>query len=429
MNKYQATIFSTDSDIYTALQSNKIKLSDNSIRQIAFNRGVLFSAGIERDALIEKVSELPFSYSHVVSIQDKLATNTNHEIYSILRVYDGFDVNMLYDVVEAVIKSRSAKFKDEIIEHSGLIGKYNVDIKYTEYDFRRGKFQQKKLNGGKISFLKTKNFTSIRFTQTKKIKSILNDILLHYKANVLKSITLQFIDWSHVSEQRLRNMFAKEIYDFDNRLAEDGLIYAGLEKVRLSLIKIKLDSVSGSNSADLDTDTDTDTDTDVDADADADADAGGSEEINAVEKDNDDFEQGKEIDSQNRVFRINNASYDGHSLVDAKQIEELCNEGFYRSLIRWKSRVTFLVNNPIITFEIGFEDKHFCKDIKIKILHKQYSFSGEDKEKVESHEFDQIMNVLEERIFKVNDMIIEELNKITIAPMVPVTLTSEGAKE
>lgn len=168
MNKYQATIFSTDGDIYTALQSNKVKLSDNSIREIAFNRGVLFPSNIERDKLIEKVSELPFSYSHVVSIQDRLATNTNHEIYSILRIYEGFDVNNLYDVVEDVIFDRKSKNREENIIHSGAIGTYTIEVTYTEYDFRRGKFQQKKLNYGKISFIKSKNFTSVRFTQTKK---------------------------------------------------------------------------------------------------------------------------------------------------------------------------------------------------------------------------------------------------------------------
>ncbi|ELY3598846.1 hypothetical protein SMX45_004116, partial [Cronobacter turicensis] len=132
MNKYQATIFSTDSDIYTALQSNKIKLSDNSIREIAFNRGVLFSSSIERDVLIEKVSELPFSYSHIVSIQDRLATSTNHEIYSILRIYEGFDVNDLYEVVEKIKLERKNRYKEESINHSGGLGTYTIDVTYTE---------------------------------------------------------------------------------------------------------------------------------------------------------------------------------------------------------------------------------------------------------------------------------------------------------
>lgn len=126
------------------------------------------------------------------------------------------------------------------------------------------------------------------------------------------------------------------------------------------------------------------------------------------------------------MFRLNNASYDGHSLVDAKQIEELCDEGFYRSFIRWKSRVTFLSNNPIVTFEIGFEDKHFCREIKIRILHKQYSYSGDDKEKIEPHEFDQIIKSLEDRIFNANDLIIEELAKQTSTPIKMLKEESEA---
>lgn len=410
MNKYQATIFATDSDIYTALQSNKVKLSENSIRQIAFNRGVLLSSTIDRDTLIEKVSELPFSYSHVVSIQDKLATNTNHEIYSILRIYEGFDVNGLYDVVENVKKERKERFKEENIVHNGGIGTYTIEVTYTEYDFRRGKFQQKKLNGGKISFIKSKNFTSVRFTQTKKIKSILDDILNYYKAKVLNSINIQHIDLAHVSEQKMRNMFAKHLYDFDNRLSVDGFNYFGLEKVRLSRIKTIFDEESD-GFMDIPADLGSETDNDEEDDS----------SQGMISK----SEETKK-DEHNRVFKLNNASYDGHSLVDAKQIEELCDEGFYRSFIRWKSRVTLLSNSPIVTFEIGFEDKHFCRDIKIRILHKQLSYSGDDKEKIEPHEFDLIIKALEDRVFTANDLIIEELAKLTSPPIKTVVKEPEA---
>lgn len=401
MNKYQATIFSTDSDIYTALQSNKIKLSDNSIREIAFSRGILFSSTLERETLIEKVSELPFSYSDVVSIQDRLATNTNHEIYSILRIYEGFDVNELYEVVENVKSERKDKYRDESVTHSGGLGTYTIEITYTEYDFRRGKFQQKKLNGGKISFIKSKNFTSVRFTQTKKITSILNDVLNYYRAKISDTINVQHIDLAHISDQKLRNMFAKHLYDFDNRFTVDGFNYFSLEKVRLSRIKTIFDDEADElNSKPSDFSL-------------------ASESCEEDESSQDMISRSEENkkDDHNRVFKLNNASYDGHSLVDAKQIEELCNEGFYRSFIRWKSRVTLISNNPIVTFEIGFEDKHFCREIKIRILHKQYSYSGDDKEKIEPYEFDLIIKSLEDRIFNANDLIIEELAKLTSMPI------------
>ncbi|ELY3598840.1 hypothetical protein SMX45_004107 [Cronobacter turicensis] len=246
--------------------------------------------------------------------------------------------------------------------------------------------------------MKSKNFTSVRFTHTKKIKSILNDILDYYKAKVLDSINIQHIDFSHISDQSLRNTFAKRLYDFDNRFTNDGFIYSGLEKVRLSRIKTCFDESEDLDAAPADFSTDLD-----------------DEEENSQEMLSESEENTK--DEHNRVFKLNNASYDGHSLVDAKQIEELCNEGFYRSFIRWKSRVSSLKNNPIVTFEIGFEDKHFCREIKIRILHKQYSYSGDDKEKIEPHEFDLIIKALEDRIFNVNDFIIEELAKSTSTPI------------
>ncbi|PLL08291.1 hypothetical protein CWN50_38635, partial [Klebsiella michiganensis] len=163
------------------------------------------------------------------------------------------------------------------------------------------------------SFIKSKNFTSVRFTQTKKIKSILNDILNYYKVKVLDTINIQYIDLAHISDQKLRNMFAKHLYDFDNRSTIDGFNYFGLEKVRLSRIK----TIFEDDADDLSTPS-------ADSNSDFEGDEGDDEDSSQgmISK-----REENRKDEHNRVFRLNNASYDGHSLVDAKQIEELCDEG------------------------------------------------------------------------------------------------------
>ena len=75
MNKYQATLFSNESDIYTALHSNSAKITDVTLRKIAFNRGIIFPSDLSKEVLIEKISDLPFSYNHIREVQDNWQPN------------------------------------------------------------------------------------------------------------------------------------------------------------------------------------------------------------------------------------------------------------------------------------------------------------------------------------------------------------------
>ncbi|PTT55452.1 hypothetical protein DBR13_07610, partial [Aeromonas sp. HMWF015] len=59
-----------------------------------------------RDRLIERISDLPFSYEHIRDIQDKLASEANQELYSVKRIYDGFNIEKLSGVMERVIAGR-----------------------------------------------------------------------------------------------------------------------------------------------------------------------------------------------------------------------------------------------------------------------------------------------------------------------------------
>jgi hypothetical protein len=64
MNKYQATLFSNESDIYTALHSNSAKITDVTLRKIAFNRGIIFPSDLSKEVLIEKYQTCHF---HIIT--------------------------------------------------------------------------------------------------------------------------------------------------------------------------------------------------------------------------------------------------------------------------------------------------------------------------------------------------------------------------
>ncbi|KQA21267.1 hypothetical protein [Vibrio metoecus] len=397
MNKYQATLFSNESDIYTALHANQSKLAGSSLRKLALNRGIIFPKKLKREELIDRISDLPFSYAHVREIQDKLASKTNQESFSVKRIYDGFDIDQLHDVIKKVKDGRPKLLGNESIESSAAIGTYIVNIDYTEFDFRRSKFQQKKLYSGAIMFIVRQGYVSIRYTYTSRIAEILEEIIDTYKATVNSNITVNEIDLSAITDADFRNIFAIHLYDFDGLYKGTGFEYAGLEKVRVSRIKSPLLEEKPENRVEVDEEVDNE-----DALLDYDADS--------IDGDDDLDKDAKEDDNENLTFNINNASYDGMSLVNAPQIKELCKDGFYRSQIRWKSIATFL-SNYVITFELGFEEKYFGKEVKFKILFKETSNDAASKDKLSNAEFDQVIRKLEDKIFQINDYIIEEYGK------------------
>lgn len=143
MNKYQATLFSNESDIYTALHSNSAKITDVTLRKIAFNRGLIFPSNLSKEVLIEKISDLPFSYNHIREVQDKLATKSSQDVFSVKRIYEEFDIEKLYDVVNKVKENRPKLLGHEKIDHYSGLQTYHISIDYTEFDFRRGKFSRK----------------------------------------------------------------------------------------------------------------------------------------------------------------------------------------------------------------------------------------------------------------------------------------------
>lgn len=392
MNKYQATLFSNESDIYTALHSNNARITDITLRKIAFQRGLIFPEKLNKDDLIEKISDLPFSYNHIREIQDKLATKSSQDVFSVKRIYDEFDIEKLFDVVNRVKENRPRLLGHEKIDHHSGVKTYHISIDYTEFDFRRGKFQQKKLYSGNIVFIQRKDYVSVRYNYTTRISEILSQIIDTYQSTVSRNIKINEIDLSGIADTDLRNNFAVHLYDFDGSYNQTGFEYAGLEKVRVSRIKTIL-NINPDDSISEDYKTDTSNDL--------------SDTENSDLSDDSYEDDIAKDDSENLTFNINNAAYDGISLVNAPQIKELCSDGFYRSLIRWKSFST-LIKNHTITFELSFDDKYHGRNIKFRALHKESNSASAVREKLSDAEFDQIMKQLEEKIFLINDFIIEE---------------------
>ncbi|MEZ8167253.1 hypothetical protein A152_0003930 [Vibrio tasmaniensis 1F-187] len=377
MLKYKSTIFSDENDIYIALQSNRAKLSTNALRKLAFKRGILYPSTLDRDELIGQISDLPFSYSQLQELTNKLTPKINRDQYSVKRITGKFDLSQMNDVVDKVIEGRPRFVGAETITHYKSIQSYYIEIDYTEFDFTRGKYQQKKRHGGYIQFLEKDGYISIQFTYTKRIQDILDEVIQMYRDTVNNDILIQNVDLSAVVDAELRNKFMVNLYD-----TAKPFLFLELEKVRVSKVRSILDSSMDESkpSADLDDD------------------------LLDDEEQNDDLLQ----DADDREYSIDNAQFDGKSLNDADEVNELCNSNFYRSRIKWKSKAISLTDRPIITFELAFDDKYQAKDLKFRILGKEPVDGKGGKEAVDGADFNVVMRELEDVIFNALDEVLTE---------------------
>lgn len=377
MLKFKSTIFSDENDLFIALQSNKAKLTSQSLRKLAFKRGIIYPSSLDRDELISHISDLPFTYSQLEEIKNKLTPKINRDQYSIRQVLGDFDISKLSDVLDNVIENRPRFVGSEVINHSqSITGIYNVDLEYTEFDFTRGKYQQKKRHGGYIQFMTKGNYVSIQYTYTKRIKDILDNILKCYRTMVCDNFEVKDVDLSTTIDSGLRNEFIEGIYSS----VANKFIFLQIEKARVSKCKSILSKSidNATSSEDLDNEL---------------LESDGAEDLT----NNDDNDQ-----------RIENAQFDGNYLHSSSEVKEFCENGFYLSRIKWKSKALLLKDKPIVIFELTFDDKHQGKDLKFRILGKESSTGSSKREPVIGADFEMLINGLESSIFSSLKRVIEK---------------------
>lgn len=366
-----------ENDLFIALQSNKAKLTSQSLRKLAFKRGIIYPSSLDRDELISHISDLPFTYSQLEEIKNKLTPKINRDQYSIRQVLGKFDISKLSDVLDSVVENRPRFVGSEVINHSQTLeGIYNVDLEYTEFDFTRGKYQQKKRHGGYIQFMMKDNYVSIQYTYTKRIKDILDSILKCYRATVCDDFELKDVDLSTTVDSGSRNEFIEGIYNS----IPGQFVFIQIEKARVSKCKSILSNPIDSTNSSEDLDNEL-----LESDA-----------VTELTN-NDDNDQ-----------RIENAQFDGNYLHSSSEVREFCKNGFYLSRIKWKSKALLLKDSPIVIFELTFDDKHQGKDLKFRILGKE-TFNGKSsRESVTGADFEKLINGLENSIFSSFKNVIEK---------------------
>lgn len=389
MLKYKSSIYSDESDLYTALQSNKAKITTFSLRKLALRRGIVYSSTMDRDDLIDAISELPFSYSQLQYLTDRLTPKIRREQYSVKRVTGNFDINKLSDVLSKLNELRVKYKATETITGHRELSRYSIDIDYTEYDFGRGKYQQKKRYGGWVEFIEQGDYISIRYTYTSRIAKILNDFIKTYENTYEKDeFKVNEVDLSTISDASVRNKFTEGLCKTNK-----DLIFLSIQKVRISKAKTILDD-------------EVPVEEELSFEEELDLDILPDEE--AIEK-----PEGT-VDSEiySTGAKILNANFDGEFLDSSEDIENFISTGFYRSRIKWQAKALFIKSNPILTIELAFNDRHYGRDLKFRIAGiESIISSGDDEEDIYSANFDKVFPAIEDMIYKSFDVLMVDFDE------------------
>lgn len=377
MLKYKSSIYSDESDLYTALQSNKLKMTPLSLRKLALRRGIIYSSTMDRDDLIDAISELPFSYSQLQYLTDRLTPKIRREQYSVKRIFGIFDITKLNDVLSKLNEVRHKYKATENITGFRELNRYSIEIDYTEYDFGRGKYQQKKRYGGWIEFINQGKYLSIRFTYTIRIAKILNELIDIYKNTYAKDkFEVHEVDLSFTPEASVRNIFTEGLCKSNSEI-----MFLSVQKVRISKAKTILDD-------ELPAEDELVFEDELDEN---------------ILPDDTEVEPAVDKDDTPSGAKILNANFDGEFLDSSEDIEKFKEAGFYRSRIKWQVKALFIKNNPVLTIELAFNDRHYGRDLKFRIAGIDPFVENQDDsddENIYSANFDKVFPVIEEMIYK-----------------------------
>lgn len=380
MLKYKSSIYSDESDLYTALQSNKAKMTSLSLRKLALRRGIIFSSMMDRDDLIDAISELPFSYSQLQYLTDRLTPKIRREQYSVKRIFGTFDINKLNDVLLKLSEKRIRYKATENISGSRELDRYSIEIDYTEYDFGRGKYQQKKRYGGWIEFINHGEYLSIRFTYTIRIAKILNELIsLYENVYAQDKFEVHEVDLSAIPDALERNAFTEGLCKTNSEI-----MFLSIQKVRISKAKTIIDDQQPTE-AELVYEDELDND------------------ILHEDASSETVEDNSNLDENSTGAKILNANFDGEFLDSSEDIEKFIKEGFYRSRIKWQAKALFIKNNPILTIELAFNDRHYGRDLKFRIAGIEsviVNDDGGDDCNIYSANFDKVFPVIENMIYE-----------------------------
>lgn len=294
-NTHPSKYFADDKDIFDLLMSQRRKLSDEVLRKLLRERGVIVGPELERQHLAQYMSRLPFGWRDLKALLDRIGTPSQRasRITS-----EGVEVTI--DAMEAAANHvkdlRSERRGESYKIHRKSDGGLEITVDYSVLDTAKNRLRQRSEQHVTISVEPAGSASGvrIRFPEEERSREVAEAIVLRALGDP-KEITRETISLDGCSAEQRTKFF---------------------EQLMGNIAGFSLRTVTRAGFRRLD---DATSDHDLDGDGDTDALPG--------------------IEDEETGARILRVTLDGTSVVLSPEFAQLKKSGFYVNSAVWRSRM------------------------------------------------------------------------------------------
>ncbi|MFK7307337.1 hypothetical protein [Acinetobacter baumannii] len=302
--QYFEQLCATDHDIFSLLTSGKQRLTDNTLNELAKDRGIFFSPKSSRSDLIEEISIWTHDYYDIVGLIEKRDyKKRNEKMTSVI-----LPIELSVDEMKGIVKEykEDGSNKDKVTSHQKGNDAVVINTEYDEYDYSKTRLIQRQRKDASIHIESKDGQTIIRLPASEKAINIVETLKDKVEAFKKTVVPLKKIEVDNLLSPEERNsFFLKLISDID-----------GFDL--LTVTNLKVDRFEDGDLSE--------------------------------EDDEDDL-----AIKQSMIGVVESAVFSGQNLVASEQYVQLINDGFFITSITWRAQQK---KDPfhLVQFETSFEN-------------------------------------------------------------------------
>ncbi|MEO1850047.1 MAG: hypothetical protein ABGX70_06010 [Psychrobacter sp.] len=370
MTDFLDHLSANDNDIYDLLISGKQKLTSSVLRELARDRGILYSPEDSREELADKISLLPHDFHDISGIVQKREPAHRREKSTFVRINSVLTVE---EMKEAAAAYSVLSGPNETVTHRPKGGSgYNVNLVYDEFNHTRTRLLQRERREATIDFSIENEQTVIRLPASDKAKAVVAAIKDAVEKKRKEKLVEEKIELSGLTTPSLRSKFFTRLV-------------SSLEDYKLkNVMNLKVSSLQRGDDQD---------------------------------EDGLDIEDDLGESAEKAMFAavVHSMSLSGQNLVQSQEYKELTSRGFFITAITWRSEHE-REPNDIVQFDAGFEDRKAGTGFKYQVQGVYRAHKGAHRKTMvhtDDLERTKLLSLLENTAKKVLAELLDESNATT----------------
>lgn len=310
----------TDNEIYDVLMSARQRINENSLHEMALQRGIFFSPHEMRDTLASQISLLPHDHYSVTDLLGQSENPNRAEKVTSIKLDKKFPLDELKDVVREYQEQTTG---EKVIPQAYGPENYVVKVQYSELDHGKTRLLQRRNREADIRIITEGDATIIRMPANERARAIVNNLKDKLDAKAKDEIPVTLIEISDLSSDDRTRFFTSLISELE-----------GHKLSNVTNVKVQSGSKPPADEPEAD----------------------------AEEEDDDTVQATDEM-----LSVVESVAIKGESLLSSPEYQDLKKKGFYITAVTWVGTQKTTPNNRVV-FEAGFEEPEEGKGFRYNVL-------------------------------------------------------------